>query len=139
MIKDEDDIVNKIIFYIKNNCQIEEKYKNTIENTFHYLDHNNSKRTLEEIKKIGLRYYVSLMGFYELRDISWAAQVKTPAKYFNTYEAAKIFQLKSIITMYNREITKNNNTINNVFTVNDLEIMKKQYEDLIEKFPEYAI
>jgi len=78
------------------------------------------------------------MGFYELRDISWAAQVKTPAKYFNTYEAAKIFQLKSIITMYNREITKNNNTINNVFTVNDLEIMKKQYEDLIEKFPEYA-
>ena len=52
LIKDEDDIVNKIIFYIKNNCQIEEKYKNTIENTFHYLDHNNSKRTLEEIKKL---------------------------------------------------------------------------------------
>ena len=52
LIKDENDIVNKIIFYIKNNCQIEEKYKNTIENTFHYLDYNNSKRTLEEIKKL---------------------------------------------------------------------------------------
>lgn len=52
LIKDEDDIVNKIIFYIKNNFQIEEKYKNTIENTFHYLDYNNSKRTLEEIKKL---------------------------------------------------------------------------------------
>ncbi len=52
LIKDEEDIVNKIIFYIKNNCQIEEQYKNTIENTFHYLDHNNSKRTLEEIKKL---------------------------------------------------------------------------------------
>ena len=56
MIKDEDDIVNKIIFYIKNNCQIEEKYKNTIENTFHYLDHNNSKRTLEEIKKLSKKH-----------------------------------------------------------------------------------
>ena len=52
LIKDEDDIVNKIIFYLKNNCQIEGKYKSTIENTFHYLDHNNSKRTLEEIKKL---------------------------------------------------------------------------------------
>lgn len=56
LIKDEDDIVNKIIFYIKNNCQIEEKYKNTIENTFHYLDHNNSKRTLEEIKKLSKKH-----------------------------------------------------------------------------------
>lgn len=113
------------------------RYLNELEPTATKEEIHN--KALEEIKKIGLRYYVSLMGFYELRDISWAAQVKTPAKYFNTYEAAKIFQLKSIITMYNREITKNNNTINNVFTVNDLEIMKKQYEDLIEKFPEYAI
>lgn len=56
LIKDEDDIVNKIIFYIKNNCQIEDKYKNTIENTFHYLDHNNSKRTLEEIKKLSKKH-----------------------------------------------------------------------------------
>lgn len=56
LIKDEEDIVNKIIFYIKNNCQIEEKYKSTIENTFHYLDHNNSKRTLEEIKKLSKKH-----------------------------------------------------------------------------------
>lgn len=113
------------------------RYLNKLEPTATKEEIHN--KALEEIKKIGLRYYVSLMGFYELRDISWAAQVKTPAKYFNTYEAAKIFQLKSIITMYNREITKNNNMLENVFTVNDLEIMKKQYEDLIEKFPEYAI
>ena len=113
------------------------RYLNKLEPTATKEEIHN--KALEEIKKIGLRYYVSLMGFYELRDISWAAQVKTPAKYFNTYEAAKIFQLKSIITMYNREITKNNNMLENVFTVNDLEIMKKQYEDLIEKFPEYAV
>lgn len=113
------------------------RYLNELEPTATKEEIHN--KALEEIKKIGLRYYVSLMGFYELRDISWAAQVKTPAKYFNTYEAAKIFQLKSIITMYNREITKNNNTIKNVFTVNEVEGMKKQYEDLIEEFPEYAI
>lgn len=113
------------------------RYLNELEPTATKEEIHN--KALEEIKKIGLRYYVILMGFYELRDISWAAQVKTPAKYFNTYEAAKIFQLKSIITMYNREITKNNNTIKNVFTVNEVEGMKKQYEDLIEKFPEYAI
>lgn len=113
------------------------RYLNKLEPTATKEEIHN--KALEEIKKTGLRYYVSLMGFYELRDISWAAQVKTPAKYFNTYEAAKIFQLKSIITMYNREITKNNNTIKNVFTVNEVERMKKHYEVLIEKFPEYAI
>lgn len=113
------------------------RYLNELEPTATKEEIHN--KALEEIKKTGLRYYVILMGFYELRDISWAAQVKTPAKYFNTYEAAKIFQLKSIITMYNREITKNNNTIKNVFTVNEVESMKKQYEDLIEEFPEYAI
>lgn len=52
LIEKEDEIVNKIIFYIKNNCQIEEKHKNTIINTFHHLDYNNSKRTLEQIKKL---------------------------------------------------------------------------------------
>ena len=113
------------------------RYLNKLEPTATKEEIHN--KALEEIKKIGLQYYVSLMGFYELRDISCAAQVKIPSKYFNTYEAAKIFQLKSIITMYNREITKNNNTLKNVFTVNDVESMKKQYEDLIEEFPEYAI
>ena len=113
------------------------RYLNKLEPTATKEEIHN--KALEEIKKIGLQYYVSLMGFYELRDISCAAQVKIPAKYFNTYEAAKIFQLKSILAMYNREITKNNNMLENVFTVNDLEIMKKQYEDLIEEFPEYAI
>ena len=113
------------------------RYLNELEPTATKEEIHN--KALEEIKKIGLQYYVSLMGFYELRDISCAAQVKIPAKYFNTYEAAKIFQLKSILAMYNREITKNNNMLENVFTVNDLEIMKKQYEDLIEKFPEYAV
>jgi len=52
LIEDEDKIINKIIFYIKNNCEIEEKFKNIIVHTFHYLDYNNSKRTLDEIKKV---------------------------------------------------------------------------------------
>ena len=52
LIEDEDKIINKIIFYIKNNCEIEEKFKNIIVHTFHYLDYNNSKRTLDAIKKV---------------------------------------------------------------------------------------
>lgn len=56
LIKGENEIVNKIIFYIKNNCQIEEKHKNTIIHTFHYLDYNNSKRTLNEIKKLDKKH-----------------------------------------------------------------------------------
>lgn len=52
LIEEEDKLVNKIIFYLKNNCEIEPKYKEIIKNTFHYLDYNNAQRTLEEIKKL---------------------------------------------------------------------------------------
>ncbi|MGN1269636.1 MAG: CDP-glycerol glycerophosphotransferase family protein [Clostridia bacterium] len=52
LIEEEENLVNKIIFYIKNNCEIEKKYKDIIKNTFHYLDYNNAQRILVEIKKL---------------------------------------------------------------------------------------
>ena len=59
VIENEKELLDKIDFYIKNNCEIEEKYKNRIKATFKFLDKNNSKRIYEHIKLIhndGLDY-----------------------------------------------------------------------------------
>jgi len=48
----EKTIINHIITYIENNCNIKEEYKNRIKNTFKYLDRNNSERIYKEIKKL---------------------------------------------------------------------------------------
>lgn len=48
----EAEIVEHIISYIDNNCNIKEKYKEIIEGTFKYLDSNNSERIYKEIKSI---------------------------------------------------------------------------------------
>jgi len=52
LITEEDELVNKIIYYINNNLKIEDEYEKIINRTFKYLDHNNSKRILDEIKNI---------------------------------------------------------------------------------------
>ena len=44
IIDNEDTLVDKIIEYIKNNCQMEEKYKKRVDNFFKYNDKNNCKR-----------------------------------------------------------------------------------------------
>ena len=60
VIEDEKEIVEKIIFYINNNCNAEEKYLAKIRETFKFLDKNNCKRIYKHIKMIdndeGLNY-----------------------------------------------------------------------------------
>ena len=47
-----EEIMNEIKYYIDNNCNIRDEYKDRIEKTFKYLDHENSKRVFEKIQEI---------------------------------------------------------------------------------------
>lgn len=47
VVSDVDSLVNKVEYYINNNFKIEKKYINRIQNTFKYVDFNNSKRIIE--------------------------------------------------------------------------------------------
>ena len=50
VIDNEDDLVNKIISYIDNSCEMEEIYRKRVEDVFEYNDHENSKRCYDWIK-----------------------------------------------------------------------------------------
>ena len=52
VIEDEENLVKKIVFYLENNCKIEEKYDRRIINTFRFLDKDNCKRIYEQIRRI---------------------------------------------------------------------------------------
>lgn len=52
VIEEEQEVLDKIKRYILNNCEIEEQYREKIEETFIFLDKNNSKRVYEEIVKL---------------------------------------------------------------------------------------
>ena len=52
VVENENDVIDEIEYYLNNNCEIKEEYKFKIENTFTYLDNNNSQRVFEEIVKI---------------------------------------------------------------------------------------
>ena len=52
VVETEEQIIDEIRFYIENNCKIKDKYRNRIEHTFKYLDHNNSKRVFDKIIEI---------------------------------------------------------------------------------------
>lgn len=52
VIEEEKEIVDKIIFYINNNCKPEEKYLKRIKETFKFLDKNNCERIYKQIKLI---------------------------------------------------------------------------------------
>ena len=47
-----DDTVNEIIKMIENDCKMEEKYIQRVENFYEYHDRNNCKRVYEEILKL---------------------------------------------------------------------------------------
>lgn len=47
VINNEEDLVNKIIEYVENDCKMEEEYKKRVEKFFKYTDKNNCKRTYE--------------------------------------------------------------------------------------------
>ena len=51
VIKDENDLIGKIKYYVSNNSQMEDKYRNRVESFFRYNDNNNSKRVYDWIKK----------------------------------------------------------------------------------------
>ena len=49
IISDEEDLLNKIIEYIENDCLMEDEYKNKVDKFFKYTDKNNCKRVYEFI------------------------------------------------------------------------------------------
>ena len=49
-ISNETKLLNKINYYLSNDCQMEPKYQERVENFFKYDDKNNSKRVYEWIK-----------------------------------------------------------------------------------------
>ena len=94
-------------------------------------------KALNEIEKNGgLEYYVTLMDF-RLNDISPIARVKTAAKYFKKYEAAKIFQLVSIIEAQNDDAVYPTSVLD--YTSEEIQEMRDKLKELVEKYPEYAI
>lgn len=52
VIEEENEVLEQIKKYVLNDCKIEEEYKRKIEETFVFLDKNNSKRVYEEIIKL---------------------------------------------------------------------------------------
>ena len=51
VFENEDDTVEKIIEYINNNCEMEEKYQERVDDFFKYNDKNNCKRVYEWLKE----------------------------------------------------------------------------------------
>ena len=51
VVKKEDDLIDKIIKYMKNDCIMEKVYKKRVDSFFKYHDHNNSKRCYDWILK----------------------------------------------------------------------------------------
>ena len=47
---DEEELVDKIIYYMDNDCTSEDKFKNHVDAFYKFNDKNNSKRCYEWIK-----------------------------------------------------------------------------------------
>lgn len=100
------------------------------------------KVALERIEADGgLMYYVPLFGVPIIKDIPIHARVKSPAKYFKVYEAAKIFQLRTILETTDETIMQElrHHVELHRLTISDFHDIQNQLNNLIEKFPEYAI
>ena len=52
IVKDENELVDIIIDYIENKCQMKDEYIKRVDDFFLFTDKNNCKRVYEEIKKI---------------------------------------------------------------------------------------
>lgn len=55
VIKDEKELVDLIIDYIENDCQIKDEYSKRIDEFFLYNDKENCKRVYDAIKKLPLK------------------------------------------------------------------------------------
>ncbi len=51
VIKSEKDMIDKIKYYLENNCRMEDLYKKRVDNFFKHTDKNNCKRTYDWIYK----------------------------------------------------------------------------------------
>ena len=124
---------------------------NTVETQVtNYLQDVHKDWTLEKCRKValerieadgGIMFYVSLLGTPIIKDISINARVKSPAKYFKVYEAAKIFQLRTILETKDESIMKDliNHVLLHKLTMADFYDMQNQLNKMVEEFPEYAI
>ena len=50
VVKNEEYLVDKIKFYLSDDCKMEDKYKERVDDFFKYKDKNNSKRVYDWIK-----------------------------------------------------------------------------------------
>ena len=51
VVKSEDELVDSIINYMKNDCIMEDSYKKRVDDFFKYTDRNNCKRVYEWVLK----------------------------------------------------------------------------------------
>lgn len=51
VFENEDDVVEKVMEYVSNNCEMEDKYKKRVDDFFEYTDKNNCKRVYEWLKQ----------------------------------------------------------------------------------------
>ncbi len=108
-----------------------------------FISHDNISEEEARIKaqeviddpKTGLRYYVALADF-SMSDISRGAMVKTPAKYFNNLDHAKIFQLKRILQNCDSE---NHYSEWEDYSYEQVEDMITELKELSEEYPEYVV
>lgn len=120
---------------------------NTVYNYLYAMMRNqNSGLSAEEIdawvlneiaKSGGLQFYVQPISF-ELKDLLVDAKVTPFVKYFKKYEAAKIYQLRCLLLEL-EECEGLITPLHRKLKDGDVEKMKKQLVELIEKYPEYAI
>jgi CDP-glycerol glycerophosphotransferase (TagB/SpsB family) len=55
VIKSEDELIDSLIEYMENDCQMKNEYVERVENFFIYTDKNNCKRVYDKIKEIPLK------------------------------------------------------------------------------------
>lgn len=55
VVKEEEELVDLILEYIENDCEIKKKYSNRIDEFFLYTDRNNCKRVYSKIKELPLK------------------------------------------------------------------------------------
>lgn len=90
------------------------------------------------------KYYVTFFSF-KMGSIAKDTYIKTPCKYFDSFEPAKIFQLRGILEA--QQFKDDNLTerrmvfSDNLFMLCNLELSDKQNElnTLIDEYPEFAI
>ena len=56
VVNDHDELVNAIMNYVDSNCQMEEFFKERVEDFFKYNDRNNCKRVYKELVELD-KYY----------------------------------------------------------------------------------